>query len=390
MRLLVALCATLIAAPAFAGVPDYCYDYNDRDEDGFVYGSTGIVCPRDDCNDEDATIYPGAPEVCGDGIDQDCSGADLVCPQSDVDSDGYLAMSAGGDDCDDNDPAVHPGATEICGDGKDNDCFGGDAVCVQDADMDGFGALAGGGTDCDDSDPAVHPHALEVCGDGIDQDCAGGDPVCAEDIDGDGHGNPSMGGMDCDDFDRGTYPGAPEICGDGRDQDCDGLDLPCPDLSDQDGDGHLALGAGGDDCNDADASVHPEAQEVCGDQIDQNCDGRDVSCTSESGDADGDGYLGIEAGGDDCHDGDAATFPGAPEICSDSRDQDCDGSDAIVGIDPQCEDSLTTNPLFEDARASGVLVASEVESSDCTSVPGSTLWAFVLMLGFLRFTRSSP
>ena len=34
-----------------------------------------------DCNDEDATVYPGASETCGDGIDQDCDGADIVCPE---------------------------------------------------------------------------------------------------------------------------------------------------------------------------------------------------------------------------------------------------------------------------------------------------------------------
>ena len=32
-----------------------------------------------DCDDGNADIYPGAEEICGDGIDQDCSGTDKEC-----------------------------------------------------------------------------------------------------------------------------------------------------------------------------------------------------------------------------------------------------------------------------------------------------------------------
>ena len=41
------------------------------DDDGDGYTENG-----GDCNDGDATIYPGAEDICDDGIDQDCSGSD--------------------------------------------------------------------------------------------------------------------------------------------------------------------------------------------------------------------------------------------------------------------------------------------------------------------------
>jgi hypothetical protein len=44
----------------------------DNDGDGFSEN-------QGDCNDANVTIRPGATEVCGDGIDQDCSGVDLAC-----------------------------------------------------------------------------------------------------------------------------------------------------------------------------------------------------------------------------------------------------------------------------------------------------------------------
>ena len=113
-----------------------------------------------DCDDNDASAYPGATEIPNDGIDQDCDGTDFV----DVDGDGYEASL----DCDDNDASIYPGATEIPSDGIDQDCNGSDFV-----DMDGDGSDAT--VDCNDNDPSIYPGATEVLGDGIDQDCDGVD-----------------------------------------------------------------------------------------------------------------------------------------------------------------------------------------------------------------------
>ncbi|HEY3243324.1 MAG TPA: MopE-related protein [Phycisphaerae bacterium] len=170
----------------------------DADADGFT------IC-QGDCDDNDPTVFPGAPEIC-DGKDNNCDG--VIDEGFDADGDGFTTC---GGDCDDNNPAVHPGAVEVC-DGIDNNC---DGQIDEGFDADGDGFTVCGG-DCDDSNPAVHPGTTEVC-DGVDNNCDG---QIDEGFDADGDGFTICGG-DCDDADPNVHPGALEVLN-GIDDNCDG------------------------------------------------------------------------------------------------------------------------------------------------------------------------
>ncbi|MBI5559455.1 MAG: hypothetical protein HY885_17675 [Deltaproteobacteria bacterium] len=126
------LALPLSAGQSLAGKPVTC-----KDTDGDGYGNPGVsVCPNGsatDCNNNNSSIFPGATEICGDGIDQDCSGADLPCSTCiDTDGDGYgnpgsaSCPNGSATDCNNSSSSIFPGATEIQCDGIDQDCSGAD------------------------------------------------------------------------------------------------------------------------------------------------------------------------------------------------------------------------------------------------------------------------
>lgn len=57
-------------------------------------------------------------------------------------------------------------------------------------------------------------------------------------------------------------------------------------------------------------------------------------------DTDGDGFIALDCGGDDCDDRDFLVNPAAAEVCDNGLDDDCDGS--VDGADPDCGLCLDT------------------------------------------------
>ncbi len=209
----------------------------DADGDEVGSGVTGGA----DCDDTDASAYPGAPDEWYDGVDSDCAG--------DNDYDQDLDSAELPDDCDDTDASVYPDAPDEWYDGLDSDCRGNDDY-DQDADGSAYDI------DCDDTNALAYPGGTDPWYDGLDGDCAGDDDY---DQDADGF----QYGADCDDADPATYPGAADAWYDGLDADCAGNDD-----SDQDADG-TPFDA---DCDDLDPTITIPTTESW-DGVDNDCDG---------------------------------------------------------------------------------------------------------------------
>jgi hypothetical protein len=363
--------------------------YTDADGDGFgALGSmgqmacapmVGRVTNATDCNDMNASIKPGAPEVCN-GVDDNCSatideGLTFVSYYVDSDGDGFGTGAA------------QVSCTPVAGRVSNN-------------------------TDCNDTNSSIKPTAAEICN-GVDENCDNQIDNGLTfnnyytDADGDGFGaiaataqnscNPVPGKVtnrtDCNDTLATVKPGAVESCN-AVDDNCDGLVDNGVTFSnyytDTDGDGYGASNStaqnscspvagkvtNNTDCNDALASVKPGAPEVCN-GVDDNCNSQiddGLVFKNYYVDADSDGHgranstavnaclqpVGRVLTNDDCNDTLGTVFPGATEMCN-MVDDNCDG---LV------DNGIATASYYPDLDGDTFGASAAVAQVSCAPVVG--------------------
>ncbi len=322
----------------------------DADHDG--YSIEGGGCGAIDCNDNNSLVNPDASDATCNGIDDDCDGsadegyvANSGCFLPGVCAAGNAASTciAGSETaCQTGTPS---GIAESVCNGADDDCdsstdedYAADSSCflpgVCAAGNAASTCVAGVETACAPGTPTGI--AESVCN-GVDDDCDGTDDedyvsqvtncgvgACATT----GSTSCVSGGV-VDSCTPGTSTA--EVCN-GIDDDCDGdidnglifktyyMDADYDSYGNADNatvdceapEGYVDNSTGFD-CNDNDSAVNPEAEEVCGDGIDNNCDNlTDENCTIDNcTDADGDGYfVGEGCTPADCDDTDWKNFEG--------------------------------------------------------------------------------
>jgi hypothetical protein len=356
-----------------------CYTYH------FIIRATTVLDRDGDGIPDEADNCPSVPNL--DQADLDGDDVGNVCDH-DADGDGYYCPKCFETpcplmpcmDCDDLDASVHPGAPEIC-DKKDNDCNGqvdeSGCECFSNSDCgpenycskpkescDGKGTCAVRPDACIEiyqpvcgCDDRTYGNACEAAAAGVNvvHDGACIEPECGE----------CTSDADCS---AGTRCNAADLClvscecpmCDVCAGHCVPVSLTCRSNADC-STGYYCAKPAGECAGAGTCQIRGDAclmywDPVCG------CDGNTYSnagCAAVAGmsvayrgecgqqryycDRDGDGHAGIvpyncliepwlcdisqcqTTSGDDCDDNEPENFPGNPEVCDDAKDNDCDG-----------------------------------------------------------------
>ncbi|MFA5946155.1 MAG: putative metal-binding motif-containing protein [Patescibacteria group bacterium] len=255
-----------------------------------------------------------------------------------------------------------------------------------DADGDGFWSYE----DCNDDNADINPGAEEIPCNGVDEDCDGQPDEAVprllwySDVDGDGFGDSAsyfegcdalvMAGLvqnasDCDDADPDINPDAVEVPGNGIDEDCDGKDGEI-EIIDADEDGYSA----DVDCNDDNSAIHPDAVETCNgfdDDCDELTDDADTGVAGQDEfykDSDKDGYGRADRTVMACK---------LPDGYA-TNNEDCDDGDYTVhpGAVETCTDFVDLNCDGSygatDNDGDGYFACQECDDSNFAVNPGAT------------------
>jgi hypothetical protein len=276
-----------------------CRPSCDKDGDGLCPQGTptpGQQATDFDCDDANPAIRTGVPEVCGNGVDDNCdrsidNGCQPCASDAECSRPGLACIAGVCETCPETcDPATCMGKCQTHG--KDASC----SRCISNCnDDDGDGQCSSEG-DCAPRDPAINRDAPELCGNGIDDNC---NDFVDEDCTACTNHAQCPAGQECllgrcnvcafraggeclvggDDNASPPIPRTPgvlvargpncQVCVPACDKDGDTF---CPPLKE----GEKAI-PGLDprfytDCDDTDADAHPEALERCGNTKDDDCD----------------------------------------------------------------------------------------------------------------------
>ena len=310
----------------------------DEDSDGFTREDG-------DCDDQNPDVYPGAEDIPGDGIDQDCSGTDAALTGRVMDDvlTGELIVtevmnnpSSVSDDVgewfeifNNSDSDININGLEVSDDGDDSFTVTDDLLVPSRTHIVfaiNTDTSINGGVN------ANYPYSGFILSNSADEVILSHNGRIIDEMrysSSEGYGMSAgksisldVNKYDFNDNDLSTsWCTSPVAFGGLGDFATPGTMNPvCPQIADNDGDGFDTTS----DCDDNDASVNPIADEIWYDGTDQNCNG------DNDYDQDGDGEDSSSYGGTDCDDTNNFINTNGYDVPNNGVDENCDGTDALA------------------------------------------------------------